>query len=782
MVEAQSLVISKYNPRPTVSIGFKLHESIITSNDNISLYDNSGTTPNLTSPGADRYKITMTLIDETNVVSGETFYPVYTINQGNVISLQSKDNVLNELGKIISSRTDNISGDFIEKNNANGRFSFEVAADSDNDYLQYKIGGGTAFVKGNKIEKTNTTVLRVAKARSLIDDLTTINSEFVVARYGNYFLTEPNETFGIITGIATLATVNLYSAINRGGSIIGTARIRNIDEYDNSFRIHAFDVNFTSNYGLANVRSIGTDAANYANILPVNNRYDLYDRIENSLLFPLPKDRVQEVTNVSYAARQIYTSTTDGSGIATFSTGSSNVFVDYENWIVSANDDGELFSPPTVSGTPTTSATITGLPINQAVTMLGYETIAAVRKTKTLTAVTENLSLSGRTFYLGKSDVYKFISVVDDTTGENITYKFTFDNGQRDNYYSVGRGTLKTGISAPIGNITVDYNYFAHSAGDYFAGKASYPDIDYQNIPTHTTADNIEHRLTDVIDLRSVQSNNRTGFTATGSNIELIPKNTNPITIGTVKYWEPRVDIISITTEGQILNYTGETSLLAISPTNVPLTDMKIYQVELQPYTFDKNDLTIIRYDNFGYKMRDIEKLEKRIANLEEAVTLNSTEIKTLQVNIPDPNDGTLPDRIKLGMTSDAFGNDLQSAILYDDYRSELYRELNTLMPMMYARDLPFYYDSDQSLGTIRKGSQIWPKYNEEVMINQSVASKSINVNQFEITRALGSGALEPEADTWVLRKQVDNKYKAQSTTSFIASGSTSVSSQGNKN
>ena len=47
-VEKQSLVISKYTNRPTAIIGFKLTEQIITSSDQIALFDNAGSTPNLT--------------------------------------------------------------------------------------------------------------------------------------------------------------------------------------------------------------------------------------------------------------------------------------------------------------------------------------------------------------------------------------------------------------------------------------------------------------------------------------------------------------------------------------------------------------------------------------------------------------------------------------------------------------------------------------------------------------------------------------------------------------
>jgi hypothetical protein len=781
MVEAQSLVISKYDAQPTVTIGFKLTEQIITSSDNIALYDNSGTTPNLTSPGADRYKILLTLIDQQNVIAGETFYPVYKIIKGEVRALQSKDNLLNELGTILNSRTDNITGDFIVRHNANGHLDLEVAADSDYGYLQYKISGGTAFVKGNRIEKSTGETLRVAKARDLTNDIDTKTNEFVAARYGNYFLAD--SCYGLIGGISTLASVNLYAAVNRGGAVVGTARIRNIDEFDNAYRLHVFDLTFNSTYGLANVRSIGSGAADYANISPIQGRYDLNDRDENSLLFPMPRGRVQEISNVSMTVAKVYSDTTDGSGVATFNTGSSNIFVDNENWIVSADADGELFSPPTVaSGIGTTAVTVSGLPTSAAVKMLGYESISAVRKTKILTNRTETLSLSGRDFILSRSDIYTFVSVVDDITSEDITYKFIFDNGQRDNFYTMGGGRLKSGTTVPSGTVTVIYKYFSHSAGDYFGGKPSFPDVEYENVPIHTTTNGREYRLTDVIDVRPIKNTTGANFTGTGAVIESIPRNTSLITIGTVKYWEPRVDVITLNPEGQLLIYSGNTARDAIGPNNIPNQTMKLHEIILNPYTIDNKDLLSTKYGTFGYQMGDIERLENRISNLEVAVTLTTSELQTIQTAVPDPLDATLPDRVKLGLTADGFSNNLQSAVIDNDYRANISRSWNVLTVANFRRDLPLYYDSDLSLNTIIKGATVWPKYTEQVMINQNVASKAININQFEISRSVGAGYLTPDIDTWTVRKKVDNKYQVQSATSFVASGTYTVASQGEQN
>ena len=303
LVEKQSLVLSKYSSSPTTVVGFKLTQQVITTSDDIALFDNSGSTPNLTSPGADRFKITMTLIEESNVPAGDTFYSVFDIKSGVARNIKNQDNLLGELGSILSSRTQDITGNFVVHGTPFGKFGVEVADDSADTHLLYKISGGVGFVSGNRIERSTGTTIRVAKARDLNNDREAVTNEFIAASYGNFFLAD--SAHGLINGIDTLSTVNLYSANQRAGSNLGTARIRMVDEFDNQYRIHVFDVALTGTNSLNQVRSIGTSAANYANIASLDARFDIHDRANSSLLFPLNRKRADTVENVTMAVSRI---------------------------------------------------------------------------------------------------------------------------------------------------------------------------------------------------------------------------------------------------------------------------------------------------------------------------------------------------------------------------------------------------------------------------------------------------------------------------------------------
>lgn len=786
LVESQSIVISKYDPNPTEVIGFKLVEEVVTVADSIALYDNSGTTPNLTSPGADRYRITLDLIKQTDLAAEDTFYPLYDIRGGEAVALRTADNTTNEIGSLIASRTKDQLGDFIVSGNSTGEMGLTIEADSEQAYLLYKIDGGTAFIDGNRLEREEPTKLRIKKARQNPEDLYTKENEFISAPYGSYVVAD--SAHGLIGSIDTLAKLNLYDQAQRSGTQVGTARIRGMDEFDNQFRIHLFDLEFDSDgtgsdYGIRDVHSFGTSASNFANVTPIDGKFDLFAREENMLLFPMPRQRVHQIDNVTAAVGKVYTATAAG-GQATFSTGNSNTFADQEQWIVSTDSSGDIISPPTVSGTPNTSAVVTGLP-NGATTLFAYENQTLQKKTKTLTKNrTQSVALTDNEFTLDRCDIYLFRSVVDDTTGTDITSSFIFDNGQRDNFYTVGSGRLKTGTAAPAGNVTVTYDFFEHSTttgnAGYFAGKSSYPDIGFRKIPRYVASSGKEYRLSDVIDMRPMKDTTGANFTGSRASIEAIPRNTASIEIGESKYWSPRVDIITLDGNNQLNVVQGDTGRKVAEPEGVPDDVMKLHSVTLNPFTFTPNDLEIYTYDNRGYQMGDIRQIERRVNNLEELTALTLSELAANEATVQDPNDPTLPDRVKLGITGDTFETNSQTDLKDNDYRAMLNKSKGLLTPMNFKSVVGMTYDSGLSDYVVRKGNYVFPAYDEEVMIDQSGASKAINVAAFEPTRVIGVGVIQPEVDEWVVRRQVDASYEIPENSSTTEEETLVVSTKGN--
>tara|TARA_B100000131_G_scaffold321686_1_gene373236 strand:+ start:3278 stop:6271 length:2994 start_codon:yes stop_codon:yes gene_type:complete len=803
-VEPQTLILDKYSTTPTKTVGFKVTEDIVTTSDNIALYDNSGSTPNLTSPGADRLRIILTLTTKDALAASDTFYEIYKIINGQIINApKSSDKLLGNIASIINARTEAITGDFVEFK-PGGTFGVTIDEDSASaDFISVKVSSGTAFVKGNKITRDNTIPFRVRKPNdpTVPENLTTVSNEFVGVSYGNYFLTSGDSTFGLVNLLDSYGSVGLYDGRKFDGpstgsaNPIGTARVRNIDKYGDNFRIHVFDVAMDSNgagvvYNLSNTRSIGNDSANQAILTPVSGQYDLYDRDQNNLLFNMPRKKVREASTLSMKVLKKISGNKTGNTV-TISAG-SNTFADVEQWVYAVDSSGAITTAPTITsgGAGSSSATLSGMP-NGTFKVLTYQNVTAVRKTKTLTPdpatgnyeVDSSITLNGGAFNTSKTDIYQFHQVIDDQTNEDITYKFTFEDGQRDNYYGPGKGKLKPGVTAPGGTINVKYRYFAHSVPGgtdpgYF-DPLSYTNITYDKIPIFTSQIGTQMRLSDVIDMRPSKNASNGTFSSGTARVEPLPRNGDTITVGTAKYWNARLDCISMAPNGLLTYNYGTAATRPRMANNIDQTDLLLHKIRLEPYVLNKLDLTINSQELRGYKMADLRRLENRIGTLERVYTLTAGELNLAKLEVYDP-DNQSNIRQTEGLTGDNFQDNLQSDWTSDDYRAHLHRMppyMNIMSPKVYKRAVGFTYDSDLSLNTtVLKGSTVWPVYSEAVAdYSQQLATSIENVNQFETPQHVASGLVIPEGDYFTVRKKVDQNYSSTSNNALIVPGTNEV-------
>lgn len=765
----QSLVIEKYNSTPTVNIGYIVNEEIVTTADDLALYDNTGSTPNLTSPGADRYRIRLTLSKESDAAATDTFIPLIKVKNGVVQVVQNKDNVLSEIGSTISARTADVNGDFVVNDGTSFKMSI-TNADSDGA-LYINMGTGTAFVKGNRIAKVvpeNNIVF--PKPRTLASDTITITGDNTVADYGNYFIAD--SMYGMVSKLTMLkddavssSSINMYNGTNIGGTQIGTAKLRNIDAVSSEYKLHIFDLEMDSNgtgtrYNLSDTKSVGTDSANYANIKLYNSKATLYDTNRNSLLFRMPHSRPQNVSSIVMNVAETFTGTTSSNSVTINTSDAADEFTDLDQWILAYDSGGEVVTGidgiVTAGGAGSNTVTIGSLTDGKDVHLLAYVNVTGQVKAKTKISTTESVSLTNGKFQLSKADVYEVTSITDNTTGEIITTNFDIDYGQRPNYYDVLRGTLKPNQSAPAGTITVAYDYFQHGAGDFFAiNSYDLNSVAYKDLPgVYNRNTNTVKTIGNMLDFRPVINNAGTGFTGTGAVIERIPRSSDLIT-STNRYWLPRIDIVYLNKDGIFGRAEGTPGFNPREP-EIPDGAIALHYIILNPYVFDKNDLINVRIPNKGYQMKDIRRLEDRVASLEEIASLTVSELQLTNTAVLDDQGLT---REKLGITGDTFKDHSLSDVKgnHSDYSASLDLTYGVLRPIEVKRQVPLWYDSDASTNTIRKADMIMPKYTEEVMINQNVASQSEDVNQFELTRYVGAANVDPEADTWIVRRTLVN-------------------------
>jgi hypothetical protein len=266
-------------------------------------------------------------------------------------------------------------------------------------------------------------------------------------------------------------------------------------------------------------------------------------------------------------------------------------------------------------------------------------------------------------------------------------------------------------------------------------------------------------------------------FTGGVSRIQRLPRNGDTVTIGTAQYWNPRIDVISLAPNGSLQYHKGVPNVNPSFPTGIPQENMLLHEITFNPFTFNKNDVETFTYDNRGYKMSDIRRMDQRLKTIEDFTALTATEEELAKIQVIDPTTNTI--RSTQGLSGDGFYNANQSDIGDADYRGSI--DDGILSCQTYSRAVGLTYDSDLSLNTtVIKGNTIWPVYTEEVAnFSQTVATGYENVNQFELAQHVASSLIIPEGDYFTVRRLQDESYTSKYNESLIIPGTNEITTDG---
>ena len=178
-VKEQKILLSKYTRFPTKVVGFKITEDIVTSADDTALFDNQGAVPNLSSPGADRYRIQLTLTTKDQIQAGENFVYYCDVVDGNIVDQVKGTDDYNKINELLAQRTFDESGNYIVKN-----FDADYS-DSGTNFIA-SIGDGVAYVNGYRGATEKPTKLTIPKPRTTV----TNTNENIGIGYGQYINVE----------------------------------------------------------------------------------------------------------------------------------------------------------------------------------------------------------------------------------------------------------------------------------------------------------------------------------------------------------------------------------------------------------------------------------------------------------------------------------------------------------------------------------------------------------------------------------------------------------------
>ena len=103
-----------------------------------------------------------------------------------------------------------------------------------------------------------------------------------------------------------------------------------------------------------------------------------------------------------------------------------------------------------------------------------------------------------------------------------------------------------------------------------------------------------------------------------------------------IEFYVGKIDTLFLDKGGQLRLVDGEQTENPIRPGDLA-TGLRLYDLRIQPFCLHaKTNIKLKKYDYFRYGMKEIYGLDKRIAQLEDVVTLSLLEQKTLNMTVKD--------------------------------------------------------------------------------------------------------------------------------------------------
>ena len=565
------------------------------------------------------------------------------------------------------------------------------------------------------------------------------------------------------------------------------------------------EIKTSSSLTLASV--IGGTAV--SNSIAIRRRAKLQGGDKNIAVFNLPYSIVKTlkttansgIADTSLTVRKSFVGTLTSTGDITITANTGETFVaqsetDYSVTIMtkggssSAGNVGDKLSTTGNQHEGDACFALSGSPVGRTLTLdfganhQGHKVkiigtlskSAQNEKTKTLTsnattAITAQADCEANVIGLGKADIYSIASVhmaadfstAATTSDTDITSRFTLDNGQRDNFYDIGRLKRIDGSLNPTGQLLITFNYFTHGNGDFFSVDSYSGQIDYENIPSYssdTTGD--EYKLSDVLDFRprvddastiDAGQQNRSYDGTGASTIDVVKFGTNVTTDH--EFYKGRIDKLFLTREGEFKVLTGAPDTKPQEPDRID-NAMHLYTITLPAYNLSTEDVVFEMVDNRRYTMRDIGAIEKKISRVEYYTQLSLLETAAQSLQIQDA-DGFV--RFKNGIIVDNFKGHGIGEVTNGDYRCSIDYAKGELRPHFNQDAVPLEeIDEDGTALTAadrtaanytKTGDCLMLPYTETDLINQPFASKAINVNPFAIFSWMGTIDLTPSSDEW---------------------------------
>ena len=257
-VAEQTIILDQYDTNPSYKVGLKVEERIVTADEDATLYDNAIGSTNFSAPGADRFKITLTLVKKLlTSPNAADFIELLRTNVGEVEKKVERSD-LGFINDILATRTKEESGNYYvkkfkidAKENLDDGFNGCVYASSDTtsggvspteDKLSLQLSSGCAYVQGYRTERLSTSYKDVDKPRTFATEM----NKTVTSDFGNFVLMT-----NMVEAPALYSTIALKE--ETGGATVGVTRAINVafesgsvaaGATDSIYRVNVIDTQF----------------------------------------------------------------------------------------------------------------------------------------------------------------------------------------------------------------------------------------------------------------------------------------------------------------------------------------------------------------------------------------------------------------------------------------------------------------------------------------------------------------------------------------------------------
>ena len=768
-VDDQTIVVKKYLSEETVefelepnniSVGYIVDESIVTSQQDLTLLDNANGSPNENAPGADRLLLVPNLVARptTDAEADSEFFILRRYENGEAVETRDVTQ-FNSIAKEMARRTSETHGDYTIK-----PFDFEILQREEGGDFFVEMSEGTAYSKGYRIANDTKRLFRVPD----VETSETIAGQPVNFDYGGFVKVVD------ITGNVPLRSFQNVALVDENLEVIGSAIVKNFVKD----KIYLFGSRIDSNSTFEDVKYVGTGSSGRIEIVP-----KVINSSESRMIFNFNRPFTRELENIDFSIRKFKDVSTDGSGLFEIVPDEDEVFdADSLRDLLAVTTDGTLEDVEIVNATVLGNGNLqvqvdTAVSLDVRLYYNAKQLDVEPREKQVLNVFVKTTYDEGISKYtLGLPDVFELLEVKD-TSENDFTSSFRLVHNQKDDFYDHSYIEKIPGTPTPSDQeeLTVRVRVFRIDvdAGINFFTIDSYPNENLLDIPHFETQDGQVFDLKSCLDFRPYRIPLASYSTTEGaatllSNVEvefpnpstqLFSSSVNYLvpsvnTSGSVdiEYYSARVDYIIGNSYGRFKYVTGDevnSSPGRIdSKENTDIAEIRVpgYPLLAPQEAFRLNRrneaISISRKTVNTYTMKDIDKISRKLNRMVYYMTLSALETATSNLLIQDENGNN---RFKNGIIVDPF-RDLSIADVTDtSFSTSVDPSDATLRPSVKQFPLDLRVKSNSSTDTI--GPVTTLSTNRVVrFVNQQYATnfRSCTSNVYSF---LGVGLLTPEYD-----------------------------------